>query len=117
MADKNLQTATQVADKSEMTLDKALHYIQNGTGQASGSNAPIAVVKVPRKSPISIQSGIFQALSQPFTDEERAEANRIIEKATPELFDKVFHDKIVQVCLANNVKQIVDMKKVIDSTK
>ena len=117
MADTNLQKDTQVSQKSEMTLDKALHYIQNGTGQQSKSDSPLAVVKVPRKNPTAIQSGIYASLLNPMTDKERADAKDIIAKATPELFDKVFFDDITQVGLANNVQAIVNMLNVIQAMK
>jgi len=109
MADKNLSKEVSSKKGTEVTLDQFQNWTQNGTGQQSGSRAPIAIVSVPRKNPDAVESLIYQAIKRNWSDADRTKAYAIVDSDLSELFDQVFGDKLAQVGLANNVKFVLDI--------
>ena len=78
MADSNLQKDTAVSNSTttdSITVEKAIYYMQNGTGQGTDKNGnPIttdmSVVTVKRKTSSDMANGILNIFKDPFTQEE-----------------------------------------------
>ena len=117
MADKNLSIDAPNKNGTSITREKFDQWTTHGTGQASQSRAPIAVVAVPRKSPDSVEALIFQAIKRNWTDKQRADAYAIVDSDLTTLFEQVFGDKLAQFGLANNIPFVTEIYKMIHGTK
>lgn len=123
MADSNLQKDTAVSNSTttdSITVEKAIYYMQNGTGQGTDKNGnPIttdmSVVTVKRKTSSDMANGILNIFKDPFTPEELEFVKKVSQlqktRQLGDLLDRYFFHDIAEVCLADNVEYMVETKK------
>ena len=123
MADSNLQKDTAVSNSTttdSITVEKAIYYMQNGTGQGTDKNGnPIttdmSVVTVKRKTSSDMANGILNIFKDPFTPEELEFVKKVSQlqktRQLGDLLDRYFFHVIAEVCLADNVEYMVETKK------
>lgn len=117
MADDKLSIDVSINKGTGITRENFDHWTQNGTGQGSKKSAPIAIVSVPRKSPDSVESLMYQAIKRNWTDKERADAYAIVDSDLATLHEQVFGDKLAEFGKANNIGFVIDIYKMIHRTK